>query len=158
MIAVHLFFQNLFHFYGGQQIGLLVYALIASLLVASLLTILTGRRDIKRYVIHLENTSGAILNPSDEVDAIYHNVLDKNKSVLYVLFARLTVGWAWQELFSSIIGIIIPDGDSNRAVLLALSKILFAVSAFLIGAKLEIMLRKANGPSRFIDKVETPLL
>lgn len=71
-----------------------------------------------------------------------HFSLDNKNCAVYLPFARLTVGWAWQELFSSMIGAMIPDGDNQRATLLAFSNSLFALFVFFMGAKMELIRQK----------------
>lgn len=92
-----------------------------------------------------------------------HGEFENSTSILYIAFARLTVGWAWQEFFSSVIGAMIPDESHGRASLLALTKCLFAVFVFILGAYVEYFLQRSISAQQFRvhsteSNLNTPLI
>lgn len=125
-------FQNLFHFTHGQSFGLFLYAIIATISVILILTIVSVKEELSGLKIDVKQIG--------ESSAIQHNALEL-KGILYFSFSRLTIGLAWQQLLMTLVGSVIPERQSDRQGLVVMMKLLTALVVFILGCMIELWIK-----------------
>lgn len=129
-------FQSMFTFRGGDAIGTLIYALLATLFIASVMTCTTVKKELsalRRPLVHSA--------PTAAVEQEEHHGL------MFTAFGSLLVGWSWQTFFSTLFAALIP-GSQDGIILGA--GVTTAAVVFYLGAKVELLLyqRKKRRDSR----------
>lgn len=110
---------------GGEVIGEFVFAVAITVLIAVLLDRLSVE---------------GLLDDDDIEDDEIAAALVRNE--LLLVSGRLTVGWAWGQLVSSAVGLVVPVYDGNHMWADVISKFAAAIAVFVLGAVADIYLRK----------------
>lgn len=139
-----------------------MYAVIATVMVASILTILSIKEEFSGLAIGTQ-TSDDDRNQRSDITVSENTKMQKaydkleKKSILYYAFSRyshafplspnlyllfrLTIGMAWQQLFITIVAALVPSSQNDRNGYVALVKMIAAVLLFLFGCWFEKYLK-----------------
>lgn len=126
--------QNLFTFRGGDVVGILLYALLATLCIASGMTIssLAGERASSR---------DPPLDQGGSAAATHSSSSSPYSGIVFSAFGSLLVGWAWQTFFVTLFGHVIPNRQDETG-LAVMASIIVAAIVLLCAVRVELVLHR----------------
>lgn len=146
----------------GNILAYLLFAIIVSICIAMILTVVTVQKEWAGVrslpVDSLFSWFVSASSPGRDLHTDHHgNPWLEMESILYIMFGRLTVGWAWNTVFSETIAkIMLPNriitNRQERVGLLLVSRLILGIIVFYIGYQVETWWAKKQKQRRNLGK------